>query len=119
MEQFFACRNETKTKAAKEDLVKVTGKDIFDVAIMDVSDLDSVRKAVDQIKEPLDGLVLNAGPGPSKDEVTQAGRDCYRRGQYPGTCTSRRFAFAAKEAHGIRRFFLQEAKYLEEHPPLA
>ena len=40
---------------------------------MDVSDLDSVRKAINQIKEPLDGLVLNAGPGPSKVEITPAG----------------------------------------------
>ena len=55
------CRNEEKAEAAKKDLEQQTGKKIFEVVIGDVSDANSVRKAVEKIKEPIDAIILNAG----------------------------------------------------------
>ena len=55
------CRNEAKAEAAKKDLEEKTGKRIFEIIIADVSDANSVRKAVEKIKEPIDAVILNAG----------------------------------------------------------
>ncbi len=40
---YLACRNETKARAAKQELEKKTGKSIFKVVLMDVSDVSNVR----------------------------------------------------------------------------
>ncbi len=58
---YLACRNPAKAQAAQEDLTSATGKSIFEVVIMDMSDLDSVRSAITTIGRPLDALVMNAG----------------------------------------------------------
>ena len=58
---YLACRNETKAKAAKKELEEFTGKSIFEIAIMDVSNIESVRKAVNKLSEPIDALIMNAG----------------------------------------------------------
>lgn len=58
---YLACRNEEKAKAAKLDLEKITGKKIFEIIIMDVSNIASVRAAVATLKEPIDALIMNAG----------------------------------------------------------
>jgi NAD(P)-dependent dehydrogenase (short-subunit alcohol dehydrogenase family) len=55
------CRNRAKAEAAKRDLEAQTGKRIFTIVIGDVMDANSVRKAVQEIKEPIDAIVLNAG----------------------------------------------------------
>ena len=55
------CRNQAKAEAAKRDLEAATGKKIFEIIIGDVADADSVRQAVEQIKEPIDAVILNAG----------------------------------------------------------
>src|ERR1700739_3318436 len=55
------CRNQAKAEAAKKDLEEKTGKKIFEIIIGDVADANSVRKAVEKIKEPLDAIILNAG----------------------------------------------------------
>jgi len=55
------CRNQGKAEAAKKDLEEKTGKKIFEILIGDVSDANSVRKAVEKIKEPIDAVILNAG----------------------------------------------------------
>jgi NAD(P)-dependent dehydrogenase (short-subunit alcohol dehydrogenase family) len=55
------CRNRARAEAAEKDLEKQTGKKIFEIVIGDVADADSVRKAVEEIKEPIDAVVLNAG----------------------------------------------------------
>lgn len=75
---YLACRNEEKAKVAKKSLEETTGKSIFEIVIMDVSDLKSVRSAVAKINEPFEGLVMNAGgmggknPGEkTKEGVTQ------------------------------------------------
>jgi NAD(P)-dependent dehydrogenase (short-subunit alcohol dehydrogenase family) len=55
------CRNQEKAAAAKKDLEEQTGKKVFEVIIGDVSDANSVRKAIEKIKEPIDAVILNAG----------------------------------------------------------
>ncbi len=55
------CRNQSKAETAKKDLEETTGKKIFEICIGDVSDANSVRNAVEKIKEPIDVVILNAG----------------------------------------------------------
>ena len=55
------CRNRARAAAAKKDLEEKTGKRIFEIVIGDVTDADSVRQAVAEIKDPIDAVVLNAG----------------------------------------------------------
>jgi len=69
------CRNQAKAEAAKKDLEEKTGKKIFEIIIGDVSDANSVRKAVEKIKEPIDAIILNAGGmvGKTAGKVTPSG----------------------------------------------
>ena len=69
------CRNQAKAEAAKKDLEAETGKKIFEIIIGDVSDANSVRKAVEKIKEPIDAVILNAGGmvGKTAGKVTPSG----------------------------------------------
>src|SRR5271166_3204673 len=55
------CRNRARAEAAKKDLEEKTGKKIFSMLIGDVMDASSVRNAAEEIKEPIDVLILNAG----------------------------------------------------------
>jgi len=55
------CRNQARAEAAKKDLEEKTGEKIFEIIIGDVTDANSVKKAVEEIKEPLDAVILNAG----------------------------------------------------------
>ena len=55
------CRNQVKAEEAKKDLEEQTGKKIFEIIIGDVSNANSVRKAAEKIKEPIDAVILNAG----------------------------------------------------------
>ena len=60
----LACRNKEKADAAKRSLAKATGKtSMYEIVLMDVSSLDSVRKAVDGLTYTVDAVVLNAGGG--------------------------------------------------------
>jgi NAD(P)-dependent dehydrogenase (short-subunit alcohol dehydrogenase family) len=69
------CRNQAKAEAAKKDLEAETGKRIFEIVIGDVADADSVRKAVEKIKEPIDAVILNAGGmvGKTARKITPSG----------------------------------------------
>src|SRR5579864_8084283 len=69
------CRNQVKAEAAKKDLEEQTGKKIFEIVIGDVSDTNSVRNAVEKIKEPIDAVILNAGGmvGKTAAQVTSSG----------------------------------------------
>jgi NAD(P)-dependent dehydrogenase (short-subunit alcohol dehydrogenase family) len=69
------CRNQAKAEAAKKDLEAETGKKIFEIIIGDVSDANSVRKAVEKIKEPIDAIILNAGGmvGKTAANITPSG----------------------------------------------
>jgi len=58
---YLACRNLDKAREARQFLEKSTGKTIFEILIMDVSDPNSVRSAVAELKEPIDALIMNAG----------------------------------------------------------
>ena len=69
------CRNRAKAEAAKKDLEEKTGKKIFEIIIGDVTDANSVRKAVEEIKEPVDAIILNAGGmvGKTAGKITPSG----------------------------------------------
>ena len=58
---YLGCRNEGRALAAKKELEDTTGKDIFEIVLMDVSDTASVRAAVGSLTEPIDALIMNAG----------------------------------------------------------
>lgn len=65
---YLACRNEQKALEAKASLEAATGREIFDIVLVDTSDLASVQAAVDSVPEPIDGVILNAG-GPGGDRA--------------------------------------------------
>src|ERR1700750_1069879 len=69
------CRNQAKAEAAKKDLEEETGKTIYEIIIGDVSDANSVRKAIEKIKEPIDAIILNAGGmvGKTGGKITPSG----------------------------------------------
>jgi NAD(P)-dependent dehydrogenase (short-subunit alcohol dehydrogenase family) len=72
---YLACRNETKAKAAKKELEQATGRNIYEIVIMDVSNIESVRKAVAGLKAPIDALIMNAGGtgGKEPNKITKDG----------------------------------------------
>src|SRR5476651_1762302 len=69
------CRNQAKAQAAKKDLEEKTGRKIFEIIIGDVSDENSVRKAIEKIIEPIDAIILNAGGivGKTAGNITPSG----------------------------------------------
>ena len=72
---YLACRNPAKARAAKNDLITRTGKSMFEVVVLDTSDLDSVRSAIPAIEAPLFAVVMNAGGigGPQPMALTADG----------------------------------------------
>ncbi len=58
---YLACRNPGRARAAKEDLEAATGRQIFEIVVMDVSEPESVRAALPAVDGPLDALIMNAG----------------------------------------------------------
>ncbi|MCO4806287.1 MAG: SDR family NAD(P)-dependent oxidoreductase [Flavobacteriales bacterium] len=72
---YLACRNPEKANAAKTELEERTGKSIFEIVIMDVSDPNSVKHAVDSISHPIDALIMNAGGmgGKEPEKLTKDG----------------------------------------------
>ena len=71
---YLACRNETKAKAAKKELEDQTGREIFEIVIMDVSKIESVKSAVANLSESIDALIMNAGGiGKAPLDKTQEG----------------------------------------------
>ncbi|MEM9649183.1 MAG: SDR family NAD(P)-dependent oxidoreductase [Bacteroidota bacterium] len=72
---YLACRNPQKAKAAKESLKASTGRSIFEIVIMDVSDTNSVKRAVNELNEPIDALIMNAGGtgGKNPEQLTKDG----------------------------------------------
>ncbi len=57
----LACRNRDKGEAARAELQAETGRRVFEVIRIDVSDVDDARRAADDLAFPVDELVLNAG----------------------------------------------------------
>lgn len=72
---YLACRNAEKAEIAKKELENLTGKQIFEVIIMDVSSVQSVKSAVNTLIEPIDALIMNAGGmgGQSPEKLTSEG----------------------------------------------
>ena len=71
---YLACRNEDRATTAKAELEAETGKRIFDIVVMDVADLGSVRAGLASIDGSVDALVMNAGViGPQTGELTADG----------------------------------------------
>src|ERR1017187_6723479 len=58
---YLACRNQDRATTAKAELEAATCRSIFDIILMDVADLSSVRRGLAAINGPLDALVMNAG----------------------------------------------------------
>lgn len=58
---YLACRNLDKAIAAKRDLEELTGREIFEIILLDTTDLNSVRHAVKELPEAVDALIMNAG----------------------------------------------------------
>jgi len=71
---YLACRNRDRATTAKSDLEAATGRSIFDIVVMDVADLGSVRVGLAAIDGSVDALVMNAGViGPQAMELTAGG----------------------------------------------
>ncbi|MFD2166093.1 SDR family NAD(P)-dependent oxidoreductase [Thalassotalea euphylliae] len=72
---YLGCRNLDKAKSALIELQNTTGKDIFEIINIDVSNLNSVRDAVNVLPEPIDALIMNAGGtgGQQFNEVNEDG----------------------------------------------
>lgn len=58
---YLACRNEAKATAAQADLETSTRKAIFEIVLMDMTDLETVRSAASALDEPIDAVIMNAG----------------------------------------------------------
>lgn len=58
---YLGCRNTDKARIAQRELEQLTGKKVFHIFQLDVSDLDSVSRAVTNLPEAVEGLVMNAG----------------------------------------------------------
>jgi NAD(P)-dependent dehydrogenase (short-subunit alcohol dehydrogenase family) len=58
---YLACRNQDRATTAKAELEAATSRHIFDIILMDVADLGSVRSGLAAIDGSLDALVMNAG----------------------------------------------------------
>jgi len=58
---YLACRNKEKAENAKKDLEASTGREIFKIILLDTTDVNSVKKAVEELPDSVDALVLNAG----------------------------------------------------------
>lgn len=58
---YLACRNRDKAIAARTELEEQTGRRIFDIVLMDVSDPASVRAGLAGVAGSIDAVVMNAG----------------------------------------------------------
>src|SRR5277367_5108816 len=74
MRIYLACRNRDRATAAQAELEAETGRRIFDIVLMDVADLGSVRSGLAAIDGSVDALVMNAGViGPQTMALTADG----------------------------------------------
>src|SRR6201994_447641 len=71
---YLACRNAERARTAKAELETETGRTIFDIVLMDIADLASVRAGLADIDGSVDALVMNAGViGPQTFGLTADG----------------------------------------------
>lgn len=64
---YLGCRDAGRAEAAQRQLEGATGKHIFEIVLMDVGRLASVRAAIETIKLPIDAVVMNAGGAGGKE----------------------------------------------------
>ena len=71
---YLACRNPDRATTAKAELEAATGRRIFDIILMDVADLGSVRAGLAAVGGHIDAVVMNAGViGPKSMALTADG----------------------------------------------
>ncbi len=70
----LACRSKTRAQEALQKLEALTDKHIFETLIVDISDLESCRKAAENLDTKVDGIILNAG-GAGGSEPTKLTKD--------------------------------------------
>ncbi|WP_281612750.1 SDR family NAD(P)-dependent oxidoreductase [Flammeovirga sp. SubArs3] len=72
---YLACRSIVKAEVAKKELIESTGRDIFEIIIMDVSQPETVRKAIQEFNGTIDALIENAGGtgGKTPERLTKDG----------------------------------------------
>src|SRR5271154_492863 len=58
---YLACRNQDRATQAKAELEAATDRHIFDIVLMDVADIASVRAGLAAIDGSIDAVVMNAG----------------------------------------------------------
>src|SRR5271168_456405 len=79
---YLACRNADSGRSAADELELITGRSIFTVIRMDLTDLDSVRSALSTLDGELHSVLMNAGGtgGPTPLALTA---DRVRRSSVP------------------------------------
>src|ERR1700760_2298852 len=71
---YLACRNKDRAITAKAELESATDRHIFDIILMDVADLGSVRRGLATVDGCVDAVVMNAGViGPQSMDLTPDG----------------------------------------------
>jgi NAD(P)-dependent dehydrogenase (short-subunit alcohol dehydrogenase family) len=71
---YLAGRNHDRVRTAQAELEAATGRSIFEIVVMDVADLGSVRAGLAAIDGSVDALVMNAGViGPQSMGLTADG----------------------------------------------
>ena len=71
---YLACRNKDRAITAKAELEAATDRHIFDIVLLDVADMASVRAGLATINGSIDALVMNAGViGPHSMDLTADG----------------------------------------------
>src|SRR5579859_1882288 len=71
---YLACRNKDRALTAKAELESATDRHIFDIILMDVADLGSVRGGLGAVDGSVDAVVMNAGViGPQSMALTVDG----------------------------------------------
>ncbi len=69
----LACRNQGRAEEALRRLEELTDRKIFEILLVDVGDLESCRRAAEQLDGPVDGIVLNAGGAGGTDPTRLTG----------------------------------------------
>ena len=89
---YLACRNQDRATTAKAELEAATGRHIFDIILMDVADLGSVRASLAAINGSVDALVMNAGVigGDRSMDLTADGSPPCSRRMFLATSSSSR-----------------------------
>jgi short chain dehydrogenase len=84
---YLGCRTPAKAERAMNELQQVTGRSIFEVVLIDLSDMASVRAAVPAITRPFNAVVMNAAGtgGPTPGALVQDG-GCPSEWARPWSC---------------------------------